>query len=58
MIDIELKTIEWRRANRPKWYQRNLKIGKETIETQRSRIKWLKDPRVEAKPGILVAENV
>jgi len=32
MTDIELKTIEWRRANRPKRYQKNLKIGKETIE--------------------------
>jgi len=38
MTDIELKTMEWRRANRPKRYQRNLKIGKETIETQRLKI--------------------
>jgi len=33
MTDIELKTIEWRRANGPKWYQKNLKMGKETMET-------------------------
>jgi len=31
--------MEWHGVNRPKWYQRNLKIGKETIETQRLRIK-------------------
>ena len=50
--------MEWYRANGPKWYQRNLKVEKETIETQRLRIKRLKDLEAEAKPGILVAEDV
>jgi len=50
--------MEWRRANRPKRYQKNLKMGKETIETQRLRIKWLKDLEAKAKPGILAAEDI
>jgi len=33
MTDIELKTIEWRRANGPKRYQRIQEIDKETMET-------------------------